>query len=137
MIEWLTLKRIPFNIRMVKSQLYQLIKRCKEQYKTYKVNEFPQCEGHTVLRHPLYYSALNLIELIWATATTNLAARNINLRYSYNRGRRSFKKIEDSVVNVLLILKKNILNQKLTIVTVTTPSVPKKIKVDIISITKV
>lgn len=80
MIEWLTLKGIPFDTTMLKPQLYQVIKRYKDQYITYKFDEILQRNGHTVLRLPPYHPDLNPIELIWATVKNNVAARNINFK---------------------------------------------------------
>lgn len=80
MIEWLTFKNIAFDSSMLKPQLYQLIKRYKSQYITYKFDEILRHNGHTVLRLPPYHPDLNPIELIWATVKNNVAARNVNFK---------------------------------------------------------
>ena len=55
---------IPFDIKLLKPQLYEIIKKCKSEPK-YKVDEFLKQHGHEVLRLPPYHCEFNPIELIW------------------------------------------------------------------------
>ena len=61
---WLTEHNIPFDIKLLKPQLYEIIKKCKPEPK-YKVDEFLKQHGHEVLRLPPYHCEFNPIELIW------------------------------------------------------------------------
>ena len=61
---WLTANGIPFEPKMTKPQLYEIIKVSKPPFK-YKVDTYLESKGHTVLRLPPYNCDLNPIELIW------------------------------------------------------------------------
>ena len=61
---WLTEHNIPFDIKLLKPQLYEIIKKCKPEPK-YKVDEFLKQHGHEVLHLPPYHCEFNPIELIW------------------------------------------------------------------------
>lgn len=80
MVQWLSLKNIPFSTSMLKPQLYEIIKNNKKHHIKYKFDSmFTQC-GHSVLRLPPYHPTLNPIELIWAQVKNNVARKNTTFK---------------------------------------------------------
>lgn len=77
---WLLSKNIPFHEKMLKVELYELIKRHKPAYKKYVIDDTLQKHGHSVLRLPPYHPELNAIELIWADVKNWVAANNVTFK---------------------------------------------------------
>ena len=76
MITWLQSKNIPFVPDMLKSELYEIIKKHKPREKKYEIDRMAREHGHTVVRLPPYHCDLNPIELIWANVKNYVARHN-------------------------------------------------------------
>ena len=63
---WLSNKGISWENKMLKVELWQLVKQHRLNHKTYVCDEMASARGHIVMRLPPYHSDLNPIELIWA-----------------------------------------------------------------------
>lgn len=63
---------------MLKPELYELIKRYKPTYKTYKIDAVLAEHGHSVLRLPPYHPDLNPIEMVWATVKEHIKKKNVH-----------------------------------------------------------
>lgn len=79
---WLLSKNIPFDNKMLKVELYELIKRHKPAYKKYVIDIKLKEHDHDVLRLPPYHPELNAIELIWADVKNWVAANNVTFNIS-------------------------------------------------------
>lgn len=77
---WLLSKNIPFDDKMLKVELYELIKRHKPAYKKYVIDYKLKEHGHDVLRLPPYHPELNAIELIWADVKNWVATNNVTFK---------------------------------------------------------
>ncbi|XP_011404422.1 PREDICTED: uncharacterized protein LOC105313010 [Amphimedon queenslandica] len=66
MITWLTNKGIPLPTKGIKQNLYAIIKKHKEKYRKYVIDEMAKTAGHEVVCLPLYYCELNPIEMAWS-----------------------------------------------------------------------
>lgn len=64
MQEWLTSKGIHFDSNLRKVKLYDIIKKHKSDFITYKIDDYIKSKGFEVLRLPPYYPELNAIENI-------------------------------------------------------------------------
>lgn len=66
MHKWLTDKGISFDVSLLEIELYELIKKNKEQH-TYKIDEYFNSKGLDVrsIRLPPFHPELNAIENIW------------------------------------------------------------------------
>ncbi|XP_023717166.1 uncharacterized protein LOC111869699 [Cryptotermes secundus] len=78
MMEWLTVNKVPFHDRMLKIQLYDLIKTHKPLHKNFVMDNIMVAYGHTVLRLPPYHPDLNPIELVWADVKQSVGAENVS-----------------------------------------------------------
>ncbi|XP_039745055.1 uncharacterized protein LOC120623223 [Pararge aegeria] len=78
MQRWLTEKNIAFNQDMKKIELYDLIKKNKENYICYKIDDILQRYGIKVLRLPPYHPELNPIENVWGILKNYIASRNVD-----------------------------------------------------------
>lgn len=77
MIKWLQTRNIPFDDKLTKPQLYQIIQNNKYKYPPqYKLDRLLEAHGHKVLRLPPYHPELNPIEKIWALVKNWVASRN-------------------------------------------------------------
>lgn len=61
---------------MLKSELYEIIKKHKPREKKYEIDRMAREHGHTVVRLPPYHCDLNPIELIWANVKNYVARHN-------------------------------------------------------------
>ena len=95
MQEWLREKKIPFDERMVKPTLYEIIKLHKPQFKSYEIDKLAETFGHTVIRLPPYHCEFNPIELIWAQVKDYI--RKNNTKFCMSHVRNVFEKAIDSV----------------------------------------
>lgn len=77
---WLLSKKIPLSEKMLKVELYELIKQHKPAYKKYVIDETLQKHGQNVLRLPPYHREPNAIELIWADVKNWVAANNVTFK---------------------------------------------------------
>lgn len=82
MVKWLQEKGIPFDEKMLKPQLFKLIKSNKEQHKTYSIDKILTEYGHSVLRLPPYHPDLNPIEMAWAAIKGYVASKNVSWNIS-------------------------------------------------------
>lgn len=64
MQKWLKDKKIPFDGKMKKTELYEIIK-LKKPEPVHKTDEFLRGKGHDVLRLPPYHCEFNPIEMVW------------------------------------------------------------------------
>lgn len=78
MKKWLQNKNIPFDEKMLKPQLYSLIKMNKPRHKSYRIDQIFSNAGHSVVRLPPYHPDLNPIELVWADMKAYVAERNVH-----------------------------------------------------------
>ncbi|CAH2094193.1 unnamed protein product [Euphydryas editha] len=65
MQQWLRDKGIAFERNLLKLELYDIIKKHKDQHITYKIDDFIKSKGFDVIRLPPYHPELNAIENIW------------------------------------------------------------------------
>ncbi|XP_047024143.1 uncharacterized protein LOC124633092 [Helicoverpa zea] len=78
MQRWLTEKNIAFEQDMKKIELYDLIKKNKEKYISYKVDDILQPYGIKVIRLPPYHPELNPIEDVWGILNNYIASHNVD-----------------------------------------------------------
>lgn len=82
MTNWLAQHNIEFSDTLLKPQLYEIIKRHKQQFIKYKFDVDFENAGHTVLRLPPYHPDLNPIELVWAKIKHDVATRNVTFKFN-------------------------------------------------------
>lgn len=75
MIEWLKQNDIDFPQKILKPDVYKLVKANKPP-KDYIVDKEIESKGHTVLRLPPYHCDLNPIENVWGIAKGQVADNN-------------------------------------------------------------
>ncbi|KAJ8715231.1 hypothetical protein PYW08_005212 [Mythimna loreyi] len=75
MQRWLTAKQIPFDSDMRKVELYDIIKKQKRNFVTYKIDDYIKSKGFEVLRLPPHHPELNAMERIWGILKRYVAAR--------------------------------------------------------------
>lgn len=80
MMSWLKERNINFGEKMLKPELYNLIKLHKDRNKTYKIDAILSEHGHSVLRLPPYHPDLNPIEMMWATIKNYVAKHNVSFK---------------------------------------------------------
>uniref|UniRef100_T1IL83 Tc1-like transposase DDE domain-containing protein n=1 Tax=Strigamia maritima TaxID=126957 RepID=T1IL83_STRMM len=66
MQKWLRQNSVHFDIQMIKSKLWSLIKDIKSRFQKFKVDEIALKAGHEVLRLPPRHCILNPIEMAWS-----------------------------------------------------------------------
>ena len=74
--KWLTEHNISFDPKMIKVQLYELVKLNKRRFPLYVIDELAARHGHTIVRTPPYHCEFNAEELIWAQIKGGVARRN-------------------------------------------------------------
>ena len=79
MQDWLTKRGIPWDKKMLKPDLYNIIKHNKPE-KIFVVDEMIKKEGHSIVRLPPYHCNLNPIENIWALIKRDIAANNTTFK---------------------------------------------------------
>jgi len=75
MIGWLGLQGINVDPKLIKSEIYQIVRQHKPKRK-YVTDEIAMENGHFVLRTPIRHCELNAIELIWAKIKTEVRKEN-------------------------------------------------------------
>ncbi|KAJ8723954.1 hypothetical protein PYW07_007934 [Mythimna separata] len=70
---WLTAKGIQFDSNLRKVELYEIIKKHKNRFRTWQIDDYMKSKGFEVLRLPPYHSELNAIENIWKALKTYVA----------------------------------------------------------------
>lgn len=78
MQSWLEDRGIPYEKEMCKPQLYDLIKKNKDERKKYIVDEMLKKHNHEVLRLPPYHPDLNPVEMAWDTIKGYVASKNVD-----------------------------------------------------------
>lgn len=78
MQKWLTAHDIPWEPKMLKAELYKLIKEVKIRYRKYKLDELAKANGHSVLRLPPYHCELNPMERVWSKIKAYVASHDIS-----------------------------------------------------------
>lgn len=76
MIRWLIRNDVQCNEKMLKPELYQLIKLNKSRTKMYEIDAILAEHDHSALRLPPYHPDLNPIEMIWSTIKNYVALKN-------------------------------------------------------------
>ena len=66
MITWLMEKDIPYPDKNTKKILYDIIRKHKDEYLKYVIDEMAKAHGHEVVRLPPYHCELNPIEMAWS-----------------------------------------------------------------------
>lgn len=80
-IEWLNDRNIPVNPKLLKPELYALVKEHLFRFPVqYKLDALLEQHGHSVLRLPPYHPELNPIEKIWALVKNWVASRNTTFK---------------------------------------------------------
>lgn len=77
MQQWLRDKGIAFEQSLLKLELYDIIKKHKDEHITYKIDDFIKSKGFDVIRLPPYHPELNAIENIWGIVKNYIASKNI------------------------------------------------------------
>ncbi|GBP53305.1 hypothetical protein EVAR_44306_1 [Eumeta japonica] len=80
--QWLKNKNIPFEPRELRVELLEKVKKIKDTYKKYAIDELAKKFKVEVLRLPPYHCELNPIELIWADVKGNVARNDITFNYA-------------------------------------------------------
>ncbi|GBP23220.1 hypothetical protein EVAR_82385_1 [Eumeta japonica] len=75
---WLRQKEIQFEESMLKPELYNLIKKYKEQFRKFNIDAILNEAGHAVLRLPPYHPDLNPIEMAWSQIKGYVANKNVS-----------------------------------------------------------
>lgn len=76
MQEWLKCQNVPFCDKLMKTELYELIKIHKPLSPKYYIDELAKTYGHEILRLPPYHCDLNPTELIWSQIKNYVATNN-------------------------------------------------------------
>ncbi|XP_065210548.1 uncharacterized protein LOC135838729 isoform X1 [Planococcus citri] len=102
MKNWLEANNIPYNDKMRKFELYELIEAHKPPTKKYAIDELFKSQGHDVLRLPPYMCELNVIQLVWSQikkeveASINISGGNFSLVKLQEVTRRSIDNVKPS-----------------------------------------
>lgn len=80
MINWLIQHNVPWHERMLKPELYELIKLNKSPNKTFFIDTLLAQHGHSALRLPPYHPDLNPIEMIWSLIKNHVALKNTTFK---------------------------------------------------------
>ncbi|XP_060808779.1 uncharacterized protein LOC132903764 [Amyelois transitella] len=78
MQSWLRQKGIEFEESMLKPELYNIVKKHKEQFKKFNIDAILNEAGHSVLRLPPYHPDLNPIEMAWSQIKGYVASKNVS-----------------------------------------------------------
>lgn len=73
---WLESKQIPFLQDMCRPVLLDIIRKHKDCYNRYVIDDMAAKKKKHVLRLPPYHCELNAIELVWAQIKNEVAAKN-------------------------------------------------------------
>lgn len=79
---WLTSKNILFDDKILKVELLDIVRKHKDQYNKYIVDEMAKSQNKIILRLPPYHCELNPIELIWAEIKNNVASKNTTFKFA-------------------------------------------------------
>lgn len=71
MLRWLTNKNIPCSNNMSKPALYELIAKCNDDHREYKIDCIIRSHGHEVLRMPRHFFDLSITTLFWDNIVKN------------------------------------------------------------------
>lgn len=82
MRDWLKNKNIEFNPSALKPELYEIIKKHKNDYVQYSIDAIMEEHGHKVLRLPPYHPDFNPIENTWVLVKDYLGKHNTELSFS-------------------------------------------------------
>lgn len=75
---WLRQKGIEFEESMLKPELYNIVKKYKDQFKKFNIDAILNEAGHSVLRLPPYHPDLNPIEMAWSQIKGYVASKNVS-----------------------------------------------------------
>ncbi|XP_046684781.1 uncharacterized protein LOC124370533 [Homalodisca vitripennis] len=79
-IQWLVNHNIPFHDKMLKTELYQIVKLNKNPHKMFEIDSILAEHGHSALRLPPYHPDLNPIEMIWSLIKNHVALKNTTFK---------------------------------------------------------
>lgn len=79
-VQWLVNHNIPFDVKMLKTELYQLVKLYKSPHKMFEIDVLLAEHGHSTLRLPPYHPDLNPIEMIWSLIKNHVALNNVTFK---------------------------------------------------------
>lgn len=74
MHQWLTMRNICYNQKIIKAELYPSIKLHHPKYRTQKINGILEEAGHSCLYLTLHQPDLNPTEKIWALIKETLVS---------------------------------------------------------------
>ncbi|KAJ8712024.1 hypothetical protein PYW07_004866 [Mythimna separata] len=77
MQQWLTAKDIQFDSDLLKVELYDIIKKHRSNFMTYKIDDYIKSKGFEVLRLPPYHPELNAMEKIWGVIKHCVALKTV------------------------------------------------------------
>ena len=91
MKNWLIEKGIPFSDRLLKPEIYSIIKQNKPP-KVYAIDKIIESKGHMVVRLPPYHCDLNPIEMVWGITKGSVAKNNTTFK---------LEDIKEHIINAL------------------------------------
>jgi transposase len=65
MKEWLQKKNVTFSVSDMKDQIWKIVS-CNLPEKVYRLDQYAEEHGHSVLRSPPYHCHFNAIEMVWS-----------------------------------------------------------------------
>lgn len=88
---WLTAKNVPFEEDFLRIELYDLIKKNKENFRSYKADDLLKAHNFTVLRLPSNHPDLNPTTNMWDllrnyVVTNNTAQKSTSILETLNEG---------------------------------------------------
>lgn len=79
--KWLSSKNISFEEGLLRIELLDIVKRHKQQYNKYIIDDMALKHNKVILRLPPYHCELNPIELIWAEIKNYVASKNKSFKF--------------------------------------------------------
>ena len=82
MVEWLTLKGIPYPDKCLKTEIWSIVKTHRPVHPEYFVDDIAKQAGHEVVRLPVAHCELNPIEMAWSQMKHYIKTHNTKFTLS-------------------------------------------------------